>query len=48
MVDDAVVLPLFQKPTLLVVASNMVNIRDNATNQGPAYNVQEWGIKSAQ
>jgi peptide/nickel transport system substrate-binding protein len=48
MVDDAVVLPLFQKPTLLVVASNLVNIRDNATNQGPAYNVQEWGIKSAQ
>jgi peptide/nickel transport system substrate-binding protein len=48
MVDEAVVLPLYQKSTLLAVASNLVNIRDNATNQGPTYNLQEWGIKSAQ
>jgi peptide/nickel transport system substrate-binding protein len=42
---DAYVLPLFQKPTFLATYSNVVNIRDNATNIGPPYNVEAWGMK---
>jgi peptide/nickel transport system substrate-binding protein len=42
--NAAVVLPLYQKPTFIAVSSNVVGVRDNATNAGPAYNVQEWGL----
>ncbi|NEB77841.1 ABC transporter family substrate-binding protein [Streptomyces sp. SID14478] len=45
MVDDAYVLPLYQKPTLLAVQTRFVNMRDNATNVGPPYNTAEWGLK---
>jgi peptide/nickel transport system substrate-binding protein len=45
LVDAAVVLPLFQKPTFLAAYNNIVNIRDNASNASPVYNVQEWGIR---
>jgi peptide/nickel transport system substrate-binding protein len=47
MANDAFVLPLFAKPTFLAVYSQFANIRDNATNVGPPYNVQEWGQRSA-
>ena len=47
MSQDAYVLPLFQKPTFLAVYSNIANIRDDATQTGPAYNVQEWGIRAS-
>jgi glutathione transport system substrate-binding protein len=43
---DAYELPLFQKPTFTATYDNIVNIRDNATNTGPPYNVQEWGFKA--
>jgi peptide/nickel transport system substrate-binding protein len=45
MVKDAYVLPLYQKPTFLAVQNRFVNMRDNATNVGPPYNVAEWGLK---
>ncbi|WP_073952221.1 ABC transporter family substrate-binding protein [Streptomyces kebangsaanensis] len=44
-VDDAYVLPLYQKPTFLAVQTRFVNMRDNATNVGPPYNTAEWGLK---
>jgi peptide/nickel transport system substrate-binding protein len=44
--NDAVVLPLFQKPTYLAVNTNVVGIRDNPTNAGPAYNNQAWGLSN--
>ena len=44
---DAVVLPLFQKPTFLAVYSQYANVRDNATNQGPTYNVEAWGLRAS-
>jgi len=44
---DAYVLPLTQKPTFLFTYSNFVNIRNNATQWGPQYNVQEWGQKAS-
>lgn len=44
--NDAVVLPMFQKPTFLAVNNNVVGIRDNATNAGPAYSQKGWGLTS--
>jgi peptide/nickel transport system substrate-binding protein len=47
MANDFYVLPLFQKPTFLGVYSQFANIRDNATNVGPPYNTQEWGLRAS-
>jgi len=47
MAADASVLPLFQKPVFLAVYNSFVNIRNNANNSGPAYNMHEWGQKAA-
>ncbi|MGC9666818.1 ABC transporter family substrate-binding protein [Planosporangium sp. 12N6] len=47
MANDYYVLPLFQKPTFLAVYSQYANIRDNATNVGPPYNTQEWGLRAS-
>jgi peptide/nickel transport system substrate-binding protein len=44
---DAYTLPLYQKPTFLAYYDKWVNIRDNATNEGPTYNAQEWGLGTA-
>ena len=45
MTKAAYVLPLYQKPTFLAVQNRFVNMRDNATNVGPAYNTGDWGLK---
>ncbi len=45
MVKDAYNLPLFQKPVFLAVYSDFVNVRNNPTSAGPAYNIEEWGLK---
>jgi peptide/nickel transport system substrate-binding protein len=42
---DAYNLPLFQKPVFLAVYSDYVNVRNNPTAAGPAYNCNEWGLK---
>jgi peptide/nickel transport system substrate-binding protein len=47
MSKDAYVLPLYQKPTYLVVQKKYVNIRNNNTNVGPPYNAGEWGLAKA-
>ncbi len=47
MAKEAYVLPLAQKPTLTFTYSDYVNIRDNATQWSPTYNIQEWGQKAA-
>jgi len=44
---DAYTLPLFQKDTMIAFKASLVNVRDNATAQGPAYNIGEWGLKAA-
>jgi len=46
MAADANVLPLYQKPVFIAVSSQFVNIRNNATSAGPAYNMQDWGLKA--
>ena len=47
MAQDANVLPLYQKPVFIAVSSQFVNIRNNATSAGPAYNMQAWGVKDS-
>lgn len=44
---DAVTLPLYQKPTFLAFQDTYGNIHDNATNVGPTYNIQDWGLKKS-
>lgn len=44
--EDAVTLPLFQRLNLIVVDRQYVNVRNNGTNLGPAYNTQQWGLKA--
>jgi peptide/nickel transport system substrate-binding protein len=46
MAQDYYVLPLFQRPNLMVAQSNFVNIRPDATVAGPTFNVEEWGLKA--
>lgn len=48
MATDAYVLPLYQKPVFLAVQEKYANIRINATNIGPPYNVEEWGIRQGE
>ncbi|MCX5241051.1 ABC transporter family substrate-binding protein [Streptomyces prunicolor] len=45
MVNDAYVLPLYQKPTFFATQTRFVNMRNNSTNVGPAYNTGTWGLK---
>jgi len=47
MANDAYVLPLFAKPTFLAVYSQYANVRDNATNVGPPFNIQSWGLRAS-
>jgi peptide/nickel transport system substrate-binding protein len=47
MAPQAYVLPLYQKPVFLAVYNDYVNIRNNSTLAGPAYNNQEWGLKAS-
>jgi peptide/nickel transport system substrate-binding protein len=41
--QDAYTLPLFQKDSMIAFSSNLVNVRDNLTSQGPTYNLANWG-----
>ena len=43
--DDMVTIPLYQKPTFIAYSDKYVNIGDNATSEGPFWNVGEWGLK---
>lgn len=47
MTQDAYVLPLYQKPVFIAVSNQFVNIRNNPTNSGPSYNMQEWGVRAS-
>ena len=45
MTKDAYVLPLYHRPILLALSNQFVNIRNNPTRDGPAYNMAEWGLR---
>ncbi|MFC5824729.1 ABC transporter family substrate-binding protein [Nonomuraea insulae] len=38
------VLPIYQKPTMIAVNKDVVNVRNNPTGDGPVYNAKEWGL----
>lgn len=43
--DDMVSLPLYQKPTFIAYSEKYANIGDNASLEGPFWNVGTWGLK---
>ncbi|MCH1883915.1 ABC transporter family substrate-binding protein [Agrococcus sp. ARC_14] len=43
-VHDLLLLPMYQKSTLIAYPSNLGNVRDNPTLSGPLYNLHEWGF----
>ena len=45
MTNDAYVLPLYQKPTIIASSDKIANIRNNSTLDAPVYNMSEWGIR---
>jgi peptide/nickel transport system substrate-binding protein len=45
--QDAYTLPLYQKPTLIAFSPRLANVRDNSTQIGPTYNIQQWGLKAS-
>jgi len=47
MSKEAYVLPIVQKPAFLFTYSDFVNIRNNTSQWGPQYNIQEWGQKAS-
>ncbi|MGB6165492.1 MAG: ABC transporter family substrate-binding protein [Pseudonocardiaceae bacterium] len=47
MTKDAYVLPLYQKPTFVALYDNIANVRDNASLDGPPYNVTQWALRPA-
>ncbi|MFD7898228.1 hypothetical protein [Streptomyces sp. NPDC059743] len=44
---DAYVLPLYQWPTFLAVASESASIRDNPTNGLVIHSIEEWGVRES-
>jgi peptide/nickel transport system substrate-binding protein len=46
MTKEAYNLPLFQKPVFIAISSDFANVRNNSTSAGPAYNMDEWGLKA--
>jgi peptide/nickel transport system substrate-binding protein len=46
MAKEAYVLPLYQKPVFVALYSDYINIRNNPTNAGATYNIEEWGLKA--
>lgn len=45
MAEDLPLLPLYQKPTFLAFSSKIHNMEDNATNEGPTWNIGEWWVE---
>jgi peptide/nickel transport system substrate-binding protein len=43
--DGMATIPLYQKPTFIAFSDKYVNIGDNASSEGPFWNVGEWGLK---
>jgi peptide/nickel transport system substrate-binding protein len=43
--DGMATIPLYQKPTFIAFSDKYVNISDNASSEGPFWNVGTWGLK---
>ena len=44
---DLPTIPLYQKPTYIAWRNTFVNIGDNSTQDGPFWNANLWGQKTA-
>jgi len=42
MAEDLPILPMYQKPTFFAFTNRLQNAIDNATQQGPTWNAQDW------
>jgi peptide/nickel transport system substrate-binding protein len=42
MANDIPTIPLYQKPTYLVYKAGIKGMKDNATNQSPTWNAEQW------
>ena len=42
MAEDLPILPMYQKPTFFAFTDRLQNAIDNATQQGPTWNAQDW------
>ncbi len=43
--NDAITIPLYQKPTYFVYKTKLHGLVDNSTLQGPTWNVERWTVK---
>jgi peptide/nickel transport system substrate-binding protein len=43
--DQMATLPLYQKPTFIAYSSNLGNVKDNPTLQGPLWNASTWTVQ---
>lgn len=44
MAQDVPILPLYQKPTFFAYHDDIVGLADNATEDGPTWNIHEWAL----
>jgi peptide/nickel transport system substrate-binding protein len=42
--DQMATLPLYQKPTFIAHQSNIQNVQDNASQEGPLWNSEQWAL----
>jgi peptide/nickel transport system substrate-binding protein len=40
-------IPLYTKPTFIAYRNTFANIQDNSTLEGPFFNANTWGAKTA-
>jgi peptide/nickel transport system substrate-binding protein len=43
--DQMATIPLYQKPTFIAYQSSIQSVQDNASLQGPLWNVENWSLK---
>jgi peptide/nickel transport system substrate-binding protein len=43
--DGMATIPLYQKPTFIAYSDKYANIGDNASSEGPFWNIGQWGLK---
>ena len=42
MAEDLPILPMYQKPTFFAYSDRLQNAIDNATQNGPTWNAEDW------
>ena len=47
MAEDVPLIPLYQKPTFFGWRDSLIGMKDNATQWGPTWNIEEWALTEA-